>query len=477
MIGGISSQVVFTEEKPDLQSLRPPPDKGFDRVLARASHARSQASEASKTASESRHVTRRRALFEERGAEVRKSDAEQSSAGDGSRVAPQDKTADETAKAPSAEGRETVQSRAPAEPPTEEEQAAVSPEGTVLEDAYIDPDQAGRAALAANLSGLGLVSYQQSPHGKGEGEAAANAGHVMSPPVQRIDSPQLDVAAQAAEAGEVLQKVKPEEQLPTKTPREQFPGLVEKAKAEALSEEGLDEAAAKAESKSDAGRMALLNAMRQPPPGAHPAQASVLGLESGAGLKDSKLKTEGDAGRTLFQVTPRGTEAAQAHVAVPNLHAPDKSSFAILQKAETAEHPTMERVTQEVRWMIRNDRNEATIRLEPDHLGTMRIKVVQSEGTLRIEMTVDNQLARNLIESRLGDLQQRLSQQDMGADQFSFHVNVQDQGGWESFKQAAHTARAMPYIPAGPDHANLEPAMTASVSRPVWGRAGVGIYA
>jgi len=478
VIGGISSQVGFTEEKTDLLALRPPPDKGFDRVLERAAQARAGGPESSKTASEARHVTRRRALVQERDAEPRKAGAEQSGAGDGSRAAAQDKNADQTKQADSAAGRETVRSRAPSEPVSEEEQAAQYPDGTVLEDAYIDPDQASRAAMATHLSGLGLVSYQQSPHGQGEEELATQAGLMLKPEARRIDSARLEVAAQAVEAGEVLQKVKPEEQLPAKTARQQFPELAEWAQPEELPEESAEQSSAKGESKGDAGRMALLNAMRQPPPSAHPAVASAFGQESGAALKESKLKGEGgDAGRTLFQVMPRGAEAAQAQTTVPNLAAPDRSSFAFLQKADSDQNPTMERVVQEVRWMIRNGRNEATIRLEPDHLGTMRIKVVQSEGTLRIEMTVDSQVARNLIESRLSDLQQRLSQHDMGSDQFSFNVNVQDNGGWESFKQAAHTARAMPYIPVAPEAAGMESALTASVSKPIWGRAGVGIYA
>jgi hypothetical protein len=478
VIGGISSQVGFTEEKPDLQALRPREDKGFDRVLQRAAEGRRRNLEASTTASEPRHVARRRALFEEREAEPKRTDADPSAQGDGSRVAPQEPQETDTAKAPSAQGRENVQSRAPSEPPSEEEQAAVAADGRVLEDAFIDPDQAARAAQATHLSGLGLVSYQLSPHGKGEAELAAQAGLTPQAQGQRIASAQLDVAAQGIESGEVLKKAAPEEVLPGKTPRQQFPDLVEVAKPEDLSESELDQLAAKAESKSDAGRLALLNSMRQPPPGKTEAMASAFGLESGAGLKNGKVKGEGgEQGRTLFQVMPRGAEAAQTQSTVPNLTAPDRSTFGALQQPDDAQRPLMERVTQEVRWMIRNDRSEATIRLEPDHLGTMRIKVVQQDGALRVDMTVDNQLARNLIESRLSDLQQRLQEQNTGAEQFSFNVNVQDNGGWESFRQAPHTARTMPYIPVTPEGESAHVAMTAGVSKPVWGQQGVGIYA
>jgi len=275
----------------------------------------------------------------------------------------------------------------------------------------------------------------------------------------------------------------PEERLPAKSARELLPGLVTPAKPEDLKDEALEQAALengtpKPESKSDAARLALLNSMRQPPPGAHHApSAGAFGLEGGAGLKEGKLKGEGgDGSRTSILAVPRGAETAQAPATVPNLAAPERSVLGALQRPDRSQPPLMERVGHEVRWMIRTNRNEATIRLEPDHLGSMRIKVVQTDGTLRIDMTVDNQQARSLIESRMSELQQQLNRHDLGAEQFSFNVNVQDSSGWDSFKQPAQAARAMPFLPASREPAGVDRATTAALSRPVWGRAGVGIY-
>jgi hypothetical protein len=485
VIGGISSQIGFTEEKPDLFALRPPPDKGFDKALERAA-TQPDPHEPSKTASETRLATRRRALFEERDEEPRtaRERKESGAPADDDKVAGEEGRSGKKlpARAPSAEGRDSVQNRAPSEPLSEADQAVAYPDGTVLENAEIDPDVAGRQAMAAHLSGIGLVAYQQSAHGIGEEQAAADLGLMLKPPVKRGESPELQVAAQAIEAGELLVKVQPEEKLPTKSARQLMPGLVSVAKPEELKDEALGESAlqngvAKPDSKSDAARLALLNSMRQPPPGAHAAAAGAFALESGAGLKDSKIKGEGGEGsRASIQAVPRGAELAQAQATTPNLTPSDRSAFGALQRPDASQPPLMERVVHEVRWMIRNDRSEATIRLEPDHLGSMRIKVVHHDGTLRIDMTVDNHQARSLIESRMSDLQQRLNLQDLGAEQFSLNVNVQDNSGWDSFKQPAQASRAMPYLPVSREPAGVEHATTAAMSRPVWGRAGVGIY-
>jgi hypothetical protein len=478
VIGGISSQVGFTEEKSDLFALRPSPDQsslgliqGFDRALERASRPPSADSEAQP------HAARRRALFQEREEEPGDKDQEPfggSPWGEKEKVAGAEgkKLPAQPAPEPS---RDTIQTRAPSLPLDQAEQAIVYPDGTVLEDPEVNPEQVAQQAQAAHLSGLGLVDYQQSSHGLGEDEAAAEAGLMAQPQPRRAQSADPRVAALAVEPGALLEQAEPEEQLPVKTAREQLQELVNGADPEELSDQAKESSGGRAESKGDPGRLALLNAMRQPPPGAHPARTGAFEMESGRGLIEPKGKGESsERGRSAIQHTPH--EPSQAPPFLPHLASPERAAFASLQRPDRSEHPLMERVAQEVRWLIRNNRSEATIRLEPDHLGSMRIKVVHTDGTLRIEMTVDNQQARHLIESRMSDLQQRLNLQELGAEQFAFHVNVQERGGWDVFQQAAHTARAMPYLPASREPVAAEVAMPAGLSRPIWGRAGVGIY-
>jgi flagellar hook-length control protein FliK len=481
VIGGISSQVGFTEESSDLYALRPKDDRGFDQVLKRAARERSEPFEPKETASPPKPSAGRRALFEEPEPEPRRGEPGDAAppreapgraevAGEAGKKVPHEQ-ADPSA-APSA-----VQERAPTVPPSEEEQTSAIPDGTVLQPAQVNPEVLALQARAEHLSGIGQAAYQLSPHGKGEGEAAAQTGGLtLQPPPSRAQSAQMEVAAQAVPADELLEAVPQDEPIEPSTRRKQLPGIVKAAEADVQAE--LDAAQADPQERPDSSRLALLNSMRQPPAGAHPAYASAFGKESTAGLKEAKSSSDAVEGaRTSVLQHAKGADPSQAAGAVPHPSAAQRGTIGAVQKPDRDQPPLMERVAQEIRWSIRNDRSEATIRLEPDHLGTMRIKVVHSGDTLRIDMTVDNQQARALVESRLSDLQQRLGQQDLGAEQFAFNVNVQDGGGWDSFKQAAQSARAVPYaFITKPDHP-AEAAMPAGISRPIWGRAGVGIYA
>lgn len=84
----------------------------------------------------------------------------------------------------------------------------------------------------------------------------------------------------------------------------------------------------------------------------------------------------------------------------------------------------IEQVASEARWMITNNKSEVTLRLHPEHLGDIRLKVIQEDGgILRIDMRVDNLAAKQLLETHLNDLREKLSADNL-ADQFKFDVNV-----------------------------------------------------
>jgi len=506
VIGGIGSQAGFKEEDSGLQTLRPLQDKGFDQVLKRAARERPEASAPPKTQGPSRQSGARRELFEDAEPEPRKSGTGDSAPARNEKVAGTDSkkiyqddsssesgsdsagtASDQEAAALAQQARDSngqlvtvaaVQQLAPGEPPSEEDLASDVPDlSATVDPAAVNPEVAARAARAERLSGLGLASYQTAPHGKGESEAAAQIkGIVLDAPATRAQSSEMAVASQAAQPDEVLEKVPQELPVEPSTRRKQMPGVGKMAKLEELAE--TDVKSAEARDKAENARLALLNSMRQPPTGAHPAYGSVFGKEPLPGLKELKSSGEGaDGARTSVLQHPKTADPSQMQTALPNLTATQRGAFGSVQRPDSGQPPLMERVAEEVRWSIRNDRSEATIRLEPDHLGTMRIKIVHSGDTLRIDMTVDNQQARSLIESRLSELQQHLGRQDLGADQFAFNVNVQDGGSSESFKQAAQLARAQPYMNVAREPAQAEQYWPAGISRPIWGRSGVGIYA
>lgn len=475
MIGAISGQVGVTDEKSDLLPFDPIRDRGFDKVLNNASHRRPGAAQHPKSEAEPVHTTRTRSLQRRDDSEPRE-DAAPAGA-PGREDPPEEKVAGREAKSAAPEEasatpgegsqRATFQELTPEHPPEEADTPVPYPDDTVLEAVNVSPEVAARQAQAANLSGVGRVAYQQSPHGLGEEAVAAEAGLALNPPAQRADSPKIDVAAQAVQAGEIMDRAEFEVEDDQPFSRKDFAGFVKRTGPERD-----PEALQPALDTKDAGRLAMLNAMRQPPPSVHPAHAAAMQ----GGLVQKSLEGDGEGDRAKAMDLAPALELADTGTAPGQVASAARPSLAPMGKAEAPEQSFVERVAQEVRWLIQQNRNEATIRLHPDHLGAMRIKVVQTGGTLTIEMTVDNPQARSVIESQLAELLEHLDLEDLGAEQFSFNVNVQ-QGGEDGMETAEQSSQSNPYAGRLAEPPPPEQPLSAAISRPVWGHAGVGVYA
>ncbi|MCH7479051.1 MAG: flagellar hook-length control protein FliK, partial [SAR324 cluster bacterium] len=127
-------------------------------------------------------------------------------------------------------------------------------------------------------------------------------------------------------------------------------------------------------------------------------------------------------------------------------------------------------------WMIRNNRSEVTLKLHPARLGELKIRVRQDDALLRVDITVDNVSVKRLIESHLNDLQTQLKNENLAGGDLIFNVDVRQEGG---FQRPPETAEIPPggFGPALGRETELEQTPSPHLSRPLWGRFGVGIYA
>ncbi|MEE8434923.1 MAG: flagellar hook-length control protein FliK, partial [bacterium] len=111
--------------------------------------------------------------------------------------------------------------------------------------------------------------------------------------------------------------------------------------------------------------------------------------------------------------------------------------------------------------------------LHPKSLGDVTLKVVQEDGgILRIDMRVDNLAAKQLLETHLNDLREKLSADNL-ADQFKFDVNVRKDN------QHSELQSRNPETPANRDNrlGSLEMAGAASAGKRVLNHSGLSIYA
>lgn len=69
--------------------------------------------------------------------------------------------------------------------------------------------------------------------------------------------------------------------------------------------------------------------------------------------------------------------------------------------------------------------SEARIRLKPEHLGDIRMKVVMEEKIITAQFQVQSQSVREIIESQFQNLKEQLSQQGLKVDKFTVSVSQQ----------------------------------------------------
>ena len=77
-----------------------------------------------------------------------------------------------------------------------------------------------------------------------------------------------------------------------------------------------------------------------------------------------------------------------------------------------------------VRIMRGNGVEEMTLRLHPEELGHITIKVRQSGGDLLIDMRVDNPLAKQIVESGFDSLRSRFLDQEFAYKDLALNVDI-----------------------------------------------------
>jgi flagellar hook-length control protein FliK len=363
---------------------------------------------------------------------------------------------------------------------------AVPQPGNALTAVATPPTLASGYAPSGEIGGtlqsqIGAAAYRLSPHGVGE----------PSLPVTPA-TPQPSTALQHADPNQVLRTE------PHVVSAVEMVQLSNAARAATLSgEDGMGKpvGAAHAETgkamhadpNSALGRNQLLQQIGGPagaapqvnPAAAAPVQAQInssgLAGKSTSELKDTKSDSVAPVGASTDS-TATATAVAVPAAAVGTAHAVHDAQPAP-DAATKADPALMNRIAEQSRWLIRSGHSEVTFKLQPEHLGDMKLKVVHKDGELSIQMTVDSAATKHLVEANFNDLRQRLQQESLTQGNLLLNVDVQQGSDQNQFarlaQQAATDGRAQPVN-------GLQADQTAPVeaSRPAaWGNSKVSIYA
>ena len=166
-----------------------------------------------------------------------------------------------------------------------------------------------------------------------------------------------------------------------------------------------------------------------------------------------------------------GAPPSQVAGTLPAANSADLTQVFETPQDDAVEQRVLERVANEARWMLRNDRQEVTLRLHPEHLGSLHMKVQHKDGVFTVQLTVDNLSAKHLLESNLQDLRNRLAGEHPGGE-FQFNVDVR-QGN----EQPSLYARAQRPAPAGIGRVGaLEQAPAPGMAGRTIAQSGLSIY-
>ena len=187
-----------------------------------------------------------------------------------------------------------------------------------------------------------------------------------------------------------------------------------------------------------------------------PTRAGLAEFTNSMGIETATLST---------QATPAGTPGAAGI-----------GAYVAADAAQDNTSRMLDRIADQARWIIRNGRQEVTMKLYPEHLGDMQLKVTHIDRTMRVEMSVETLVAKQTLEANLEDLQNKLQAQNPNTENFEFNVDVRqhdDPRQSEAFFMPSRDALA-PGNREQVDAVRAQEILTTS--RPVWGTRGVGIY-
>ena len=125
-------------------------------------------------------------------------------------------------------------------------------------------------------------------------------------------------------------------------------------------------------------------------------------------------------------------------ISAPGINAVSElSGTSILKGTEAANPPNsnlrnaefpfnMEQVVSRVRILSGNGVEEMTLRLHPEELGQITLKIRQAGGNLTIDMRVDNMLAKQIVESGFDSLRSKFLDQEFSYQDLALNVDINE---------------------------------------------------
>ena len=143
-------------------------------------------------------------------------------------------------------------------------------------------------------------------------------------------------------------------------------------------------------------------------------------------LASKETQLSSSAKSTVDLVSPQGINAV-SELSGTSIIKPGEAARTVTETVHGADLPfDMDQVVNRVRILRGNGVEEMTLRLHPEELGHITLKVRQSGGGLSIDMRVDNPLAKQMVESGFDSLRSRFLDQEFSYQDLALNVDINE---------------------------------------------------
>jgi flagellar hook-length control protein FliK len=142
-----------------------------------------------------------------------------------------------------------------------------------------------------------------------------------------------------------------------------------------------------------------------------------LGSTSGSSSSFFVDPSLGDAGKA-----PSGRGELSQHVGAQAAAAGAVGGAAIMA-SNSENQANIQQIMSQAKYMIKKGGGEAVVKMNPEGMGQVHLRVLVNEGKVNVEMKAETQEAKKLLESSLSDLKASMNTHKLAMDQVKVDVN------------------------------------------------------
>lgn len=102
--------------------------------------------------------------------------------------------------------------------------------------------------------------------------------------------------------------------------------------------------------------------------------------------------------------------------------------------------PAIQQFSERIRLMRQEGRHEIRLSLKPAELGKISLQLIQQDQQLKMHILTETVMAKDLLESQIGQLKQALQQQGLHLQQIQIEFNSGESG--QSFAEQRHPSHS-----------------------------------